>query len=163
MKRKLILLRHAKSAWDTGAPDDHARPLNKRGRRDAPRLAARLVELGWKPDRILASDSERTRETYERMKSALGKHPKPKFTAKLYMADLAALRRQLTKSYDKVRTVLALGHNPGWEEAVKTPTGEEVRPGTCNPAPHNNKADTWAEALTRTDWKLEAVVRPKEL
>ena len=47
MKRRLIVLRHAKSSQKSDAPDDHSRPLNGRGKRDAPRVAARIAELGW--------------------------------------------------------------------------------------------------------------------
>ena len=46
MTRRLIVMRHAKSSWKSGAATDHERPLNKRGRRDAPRVAQRLEELG---------------------------------------------------------------------------------------------------------------------
>ena len=67
--KRLIVMRHAKSDWGTNAPTDHARPLNKRGQRDAPRVAQRLVELDWLPQYIVSSDSTRTRETYELMNS----------------------------------------------------------------------------------------------
>jgi len=68
MSKRLIIMRHAKSSWTSGAATDHQRPLNKRGRRDAPRIGARLQHLGWLPDLVIASDSERTRETWQRMK-----------------------------------------------------------------------------------------------
>ena len=58
--RTLLVMRHAKSSWSTGVTD-HERPLNARGRADAPRMAAALRELGWIPDHVLCSDAERTR------------------------------------------------------------------------------------------------------
>ena len=75
MRRRIIVMRHAKSSWKSGARDDHARPLNKRGRRDAPRIAARLAELGWVPERVISSDSERTRQTWARMEEAFDLPP----------------------------------------------------------------------------------------
>ena len=63
MAKRLLVTRHAKSSWKSGEDSDHARPLNKRGRRDAPRVAAHLVGLGWVPEQVLSSDSQRTRET----------------------------------------------------------------------------------------------------
>ena len=45
MGKRIIIMRHAKSSWTSGASTDHLRPLNKRGRRDAPRIGARLQEL----------------------------------------------------------------------------------------------------------------------
>ncbi len=60
----LILTRHAKSAWDTTSPSDHARPLNKRGRHSARALGRWLREKGHVPDQVISSSAQRTRETY---------------------------------------------------------------------------------------------------
>lgn len=166
MKRKLIVARHAKSAWDTEAVTDHDRPLNKRGRRDAPRVAAKIAELGWIPDRVYCSDAVRARETWDRMKEALspkGSSPKVKITSKLYQAGIDAIRKQLAKLDDKSKTVMVLGHNPGWEEAVEALTGKSVRLTTCNAILMTTKADSWADALASSNWKIERVLRPKEL
>ena len=67
MHRRLIIMRHAKSSWTSGALSDHERPLNARGIRDAPRVGAALVKRGWLPQLVLSSDSERTRETFAGM------------------------------------------------------------------------------------------------
>ncbi len=163
MERRLIVLRHAKSAWETEAPSDHERPLNKRGRRDAPRVAEHLSELGWKPDRVLASDSARTRETWELMKPVLGDCGVT-FTRELYLAGVAAVRAQLGPIADTVRTVLVLGHNPGWEEVVQRLAGVMEPLGTCNAALLTVEANSWQEALLLDGcWKLREVVRPKEI
>ena len=65
---RVIVMRHAKSSWKTDAPTDHARPLNKRGKRDAPRIARELELRGWVPQLVLSSDSKRTRQTFKRMR-----------------------------------------------------------------------------------------------
>ena len=52
MRTRLIVMRHAKSSWSDASLDDHNRPLNKRGRRDAPRIAQELHNREWIPDRI---------------------------------------------------------------------------------------------------------------
>ena len=99
--KRLIIMRHAKSDWDTDAPTDHARPLNKRGRREAPRVAQRLVELNWIPQYIVSSDSARTRETYELMRSAFAVAPHVEFLPMLYHAgpnDLASALAVATAS-----------------------------------------------------------------
>jgi phosphohistidine phosphatase SixA len=67
MRRRLMIMRHAKSSWKGQVPTDHDRPLNTRGRRDAVRVGKRLAKLGWVPDLVVSSDSRRTRETWERM------------------------------------------------------------------------------------------------
>jgi phosphohistidine phosphatase len=159
-------LRHAKSAWDTEASSDHDRPLNKRGRRDAPRVAAKLAELGWIPERVYASDAVRTRETWDRMKDALspkGSSPKVKMTNKLYMEGIDAIRKQVAKVDDKTKVVMVIGHNPGWEEAVEKLTGKKIRVTTCNAILLTKKADSWKDAIGASDWKVEQVLRPKEL
>ena len=64
---RLILMRHAKSSWTEVGLTDHQRPLNARGRRDAPRMAAALHDLDMAPDLVLSSDSVRTRATWALM------------------------------------------------------------------------------------------------
>ena len=68
MRTRLIIMRHAKSSWSNASLDDHDRPLNERGRRDAPRIAQELLNRDWIPDRIRVSSSKRTIETLELMK-----------------------------------------------------------------------------------------------
>ncbi|MEQ9321770.1 MAG: histidine phosphatase family protein [Polyangiaceae bacterium] len=165
MKCRLILLRHAKSAWDTDAPSDHERPLNKRGRRDAPRIGAKLAELGWLPDRVLASDSARTRQTWERMRDALQGDGSPEVEAsrKLYHAGIDAIRELVGEGGTTAKTIMVIGHNPGWEDAAEALTGESIRMTTCNAVLLSTKAPSWSEALGASDWNVEHVLRPKEL
>ena len=67
MRTRLIVMRHAKSSWSDSSLDDHDRPLNIRGRNDAPRIAQALHDRSWIPDRIRVSSSKRTMETLEQM------------------------------------------------------------------------------------------------
>jgi phosphohistidine phosphatase len=160
MRKRLIVLRHAKSAWDTDAPSDHERPLNKRGRRDAVDVAERIEKLGWEPDTVFSSDSERTKETWDRMRKKFDKKTKVVFTRDFYEAALPQIRAVLSEVQEKTKTVMVLGHNPGWEEAVSELTGKEVTLTTCNAAMLSVEAKTWPEALEKR-WKLEHLVRPK--
>ncbi len=57
-KKTLYIARHAKSSWDDASLSDFERPLNKRGKRDAPFMAEKLKELGVKPDLILSSPAQ---------------------------------------------------------------------------------------------------------
>ena len=61
--KTLFILRHAKSSWDNSALTDFERPLNERGRRDAPRMGRLMRERALRPDVILCSPAERTRQT----------------------------------------------------------------------------------------------------
>ncbi|MGZ8804665.1 MAG: SixA phosphatase family protein, partial [Microbacterium sp.] len=62
---RLVLVRHAKSDWGNPSLDDHDRPLNDRGVRDAPRMARGLAETGFRPEVILSSTALRARTTAE--------------------------------------------------------------------------------------------------
>ncbi|UWQ62967.1 histidine phosphatase family protein [Leisingera caerulea] len=103
----LILTRHAKSAWDTSVPSDHARPLNKRGRRSAPAIADWLRGNGHLPDQVISSSSRRTRETFELMDLGVP----AAFTERLYHANSDILFKVLCQA-EKPRVML-IGHNPG--------------------------------------------------
>lgn len=168
MERRLIVLRHAKSDWETDAPTDHARPLNKRGRTDAPRVAARIFQLGWTPEYVLSSDSQRTRETYQRMSDvfgeALGREPIVQFLESLYHAGPRALQSALADVPDDISSVMAIGHNPGWAEVVYWLTGESIHMTTANAALLSIDAEHWSDAVGRAGFcELVDVIRPKEL
>jgi phosphohistidine phosphatase len=113
---RLILNRHAKSDWSTPGAPDHDRPLNARGRRQAPLVGRWLASRRDLPARILCSDATRTRETLDLILPELGVAPDVSFDAALYHAApetiLAAIRAEL------VPTVMVIGHNPGLAEAA---------------------------------------------
>lgn len=162
MQRRLILMRHAKSSWADAGQHDRDRPLNERGRRDAPRVARHLVQIGWAPDAVWSSDARRTRETYEAMapqfQDALPLH----LVSALYLGDLLEIRRAAATWSSDLRTVLVLGHNPGIEEAVTELTGELEGMKTANAALLVGAGEDWSLALTQR-FTLAGVVRPKEL
>jgi phosphohistidine phosphatase len=159
--RRLVIMRHAKSSWDTGE-DDHRRPLNKRGRRDAGRVALALASLGWAPDYVLSSDSRRTTETWDRMSAALALDVPVRFTRSLYLAGLGDLQVEAGGVPDAVETLLVLGHNPGWELAASRLTGSPIHLTTGNAVLLEFDLWPWAEVL-ETRGRLMGVIRPKEI
>ncbi len=164
MLYRLIVMRHAKSDWNAGAGSDHERPLNHRGRRDAPQVARRLSKLDWQPDHVISSDSRRTTETWERMVEAWSEEPTVCFERSLYHAGIGAVRKALSVLGDDVRTAMVLGHNPGWEEIVDVLSGEDERMTTANAALLTIESSGWAEAILLDGcWALEMMLRPKEL
>lgn len=164
MQLRLILLRHAKSDWATDAQTDHDRPLNKRGRKDAGAVAARIVEEGWQPNWVISSDSARTRETYGLMRKFFDPEPSVTYLKSLYQAGPDALANVLVDIPDGVSPVMAIGHNPGWQEAVHWLCGESIAMTTGNAVLMTVDADSWPDAIGRTGfWSLVKVLRPKEL
>lgn len=163
MERRLILMRHAKSAWDTEAPNDHARPLSGRGRADAPKVAARLAALGWVPELVLSSDAVRTRETWARMASAF-RSPEVRWSRRLYGAGVGAVQDEVATVGAAVGTVLLLGHNPGWEGVLAFLSGRSLELTTANAALLRVDAHGWPDALERAGaWELVELIRPKSL
>ncbi len=166
MNRRLIVMRHAKSSWSDSSLSDHERPLNDRGRREAPEVARRLIELDWVPEIIVSSDATRTRETWKRMKPVFADadHTPPFHkTAELYLAGMDEAADALGELDDATRSVLLLGHNPGWEEVVAYLSGVSVTMTTANAVLLEGSGETWQDALERGSWKIIEVIRPREL
>jgi len=157
-------MRHAKSSWKSEAATDHARPLNKRGRRDAPRIAERLTQTGWLPQHVLASDARRTTETYEQMSTVFPETVRISFLSSLYTAGIEEVRRELSLIQAKIHSVMLLGHNPGWEELVEWLSGEPTILQTACAALLTCATDSWAKSVESDGhWALEDVIRPKGL
>ena len=155
-------MRHAKSSWDSPASTDHERPLNDRGKRDAPRVARRLAELGWQPQHILSSDSQRTRETCNLLLAAWEAGIGVDYLASLYLAGPQELAKALSPMSDEIETLLVLGHNPGWEAVVHRLTDHAVTMKTASAAMLTAKFASWGDAF-RQRWRLHDVIHPKEL
>lgn len=111
MPRKLILIRHAKSAWDDPSAEDHARVLNDRGRESAHAIGRWLAERGHVPDQVLSSDSARTRETVERVLAEVPGTPEVSFLRGLYLPEPRTMLQVLRQA--SRQTVALVAHNPG--------------------------------------------------
>lgn len=131
---RLALMRHAKSSWKEATSTDHQRSLNARGRTDAPRVAKRLVELGWIPEQIVSSDAARTRETVTRMAPEWPTPVPTRFSGDLYLAGVLTILAEIHSTDAAVETLLLVGHNPGCEKALLWLTGEPLTMTTANVA-----------------------------
>jgi phosphohistidine phosphatase len=112
---QLHLLRHAKSSWDDDA-DDHARPLNKRGREAARLIGESLPRAVGVLDLVLCSSALRARQTAELALSMLKKTPRVLFEDGLYLANADRLMERLRQVGEGVNSVMVIGHNPGLHE-----------------------------------------------
>lgn len=161
--RRLVLMRHAKSSWDSSALSDHERPLSGRGLRDAPRIGAALADLGAWPDAVISSDAVRTRQTWTLMADQGPREPRVHITPNLYLAGLRELQLEATRWPEDWRTVMALGHNPGWEDAAALLSGQWQEMTTANAVVlERDDAASWPDAMGR-GWTLKAWLRPREL
>ncbi len=88
----LGLFRHAKSDWGNPGLDDHDRPLNDRGVRDAPRMARGLAETGFRPEVILSSTALRALISDAVLRARLGAAARRSITEQGYTWDANAPR-----------------------------------------------------------------------
>ena len=113
--RRLSIARHAKSSWNDASLSDFDRPLNKRGQRDAPRMAQRLSAQARQPDLVVSSTALRAITTALHYVEGLGldddrlvKEPR------IYDASVQTLSYLVQELPDHARHVLLVGHNPGF-------------------------------------------------
>lgn len=122
--KTILLLRHAKSAWNDAGLSDHERPLNRRGERAAKAVADHLAQHGPRPDLILCSTATRARQTLAPLIKRLGS-PAPPLSLEdtLYLASEDSLLARLQALADDVATVLLVGHNDGIWQLAETLAG----------------------------------------
>ena len=123
-ERHLVILRHAKSAWPDGTPD-RQRPLNERGRRDAPAAGRWLRENVDPLDVVVCSPAQRARQTWELVATELADPPEPTFDEDVYGASPSSLLTLVTALPDDAQTVLLIGHNPSLQDLVELLSGQQ--------------------------------------
>ncbi|MCG8607659.1 histidine phosphatase family protein [bacterium] len=112
--KTLILFRHAKSSWKDLDLDDFDRPLNDRGKRDAPVMGAQLAERGKIPDLIISSPAKRAFKTAKIVAKAVGyARAEIQTDERIYDATVSNLLQVLHGIDERHRTVILVGHNPG--------------------------------------------------
>src|SRR6187431_2275879 len=104
--KTLLLMRHAKSSWKDETLDDHDRPLNKRGKREAPQMGELLRDHQLVPDYILCSSARRARKTAESVAFAAGFRGETRITSELYMATPTRILEILAQTSDAFGSVL---------------------------------------------------------
>ena len=117
--KELLLIRHAKSDWGDPRLDDHDRPLNRRGLRDAPRMGEALAERGISPDVIVTSSANRARTTAGLIGNELG-YDESRIVVEsgLYLAHPEEILQVIQGLDESVDCALLFGHNPGMHEAA---------------------------------------------
>jgi phosphohistidine phosphatase len=159
MRRRLVVLRHAKSEWPDGVAD-RDRPLAARGRREAPLAGRWLDEQLGTIDLVVCSPARRARETCVRVVEELVADPEVRVEERLYPGspdDLLAVVRELP---DEARTVLLIGHNPGLEELVEELAGRPCVMKTSSVAALSGSGDWTAVAQGWATVDAEVTPRP---
>lgn len=160
--KRLLILRHAKSSWKDASLSDHDRPLNKRGKKAAPRMGELLAEENLLPDLIVSSTAVRARTTAERAAKTAGYEGAIVLERAIYHGTPAGILEVVAKVPDVVDRLLIVGHNPGFEELVLRLTGAYERFPTAALANVELDIETWREA-PHGRGRLLDLWRPREL
>jgi phosphohistidine phosphatase len=151
---RLVLVRHAKSDWGDPSLDDHDRPLNDRGLRDAPRMARALAETGFRPEVILSSTALRARTTAEAFAAEFG--VAVNLDPELYGAPGRTLLAAAAAS--SARQVIVVAHDPGMTDLAEQLSGGGIgHMPTCAVATFTWDQGDWevVDAVDAADWTLD--------
>lgn len=162
--KTLMIMRHAKSNQDVGALKDHDRPLNDRGKRDAPKMGLFLKQNNELPDFILASSATRAVETAKGVLVGTGSDTLDiSINPDLYLCDLATYYRVLSDLPDDCTRALVISHNPGTASLIFSLTGKLLEVTTANIGIVTLDIDHWHELKNQPAGSLAAFYRPKEI
>ena len=145
--KTLILVRHAKSSWDNMGMDDIDRPLNERGKEDAPVMAKRLKNKKIDVDILISSPAKRAHKTcrYFAKEYAFDKKDIV-LVDKLYGASVTAFLEVISKLNDKHKSAIIFSHNPGITEFANTLTTVHLdNMPTCSMFAVQANIDRWSE------------------
>ncbi len=118
--KTLVIVRHAKSAWDNPHLTDRDRVLNERGMRDAPRMAAYVADTVVLPQIVLSSTAVRAWSTAQEFIAACGiDEAYVRRDARIYDASLATLLTVIGEIDNGIQSAMIVGHNPGVTELVR--------------------------------------------
>jgi phosphohistidine phosphatase len=160
--KTLYLMRHAKSSWKDSELSDFERPLNGRGREDAPLVGRYIGKKKIRPELLLCSTAERARQTAALVSESAGLATETRYDERIYEADAARLLEVVSQIEETAGVALLVGHNPGLEGLLESLTGETHRMPTAALACVALDVERWSKVRERAG-RLEWLLRPKEL
>jgi phosphohistidine phosphatase len=145
--KQLLICRHAKSSWKNPQLSDIERPLNKRGKHDAPMMGERLAQKGMIPDAIICSPAKRARKTAVRLcKGMLLCRDVIHIRQAIYDTDIRGLLKVICRENDRYQRLLLVGHNFELTDLVNdfSPVGIYNVP-TCGIAAFQLALNSWKD------------------
>ena len=144
---RLFLVRHAKSSWDDPSLDDIDRPLNERGKKNAPEMGIRLRKQGIKPDLLISSPAKRAFTTAKKISEEIG-YPKKdiQIDDRLYHGSSNSMISVIQSLNEKVNSVMIFGHNPGFTDFANMLCGINIyNIPTAGIVAIDFSVDSWSE------------------
>jgi phosphohistidine phosphatase len=151
--KTLYLMRHAKSSWSFDDLTDEQRPLNDRGRDDAPRIGQALAKRNIKLDLLISSGAVRAMTTAALVAKELDyPHEQIEVRPEVYHADTSTLLSVVRSCPDQAQSVLLVGHNNGISEFVNllSPNAINEELPTAGIVCLHLNIDSWASADSAT-------------
>ena len=158
--KTLLILRHAKSSWKEPGRPDFDRPLNARGKRDAPRVGEWLTEHDCVPDLIVSSAARRARKTATKVAENCGYARHIELVEELYLASAEEYFATARKLDNDLAAALFVGHNPGISQWLYLCTRQEHDLPTAALAIVRFDLDDWRD-LSAYDGELVALWFPR--
>lgn len=147
--KTVYLIRHAKSDWNHPELSDFNRPLNKRGKKDAPYMGKKLKELNVYPNLILASPAQRALETITSISNEIN-YPFTEivFNDSIYHSSTQNLIEILNNNDNTHNTLFLVGHNPGFTYLSNYLTNDYIdNIVTCGIVKIELEIDNWNEII----------------
>lgn len=160
--KTLYIIRHGKSDWKQGVRD-YDRPLNERGKKDAPQMGQYLRKHFDLPDYVISSSANRAISTAHLLLSEMSfKLADIQEKNSLYHASVADTLWELNQIPDNINTVYLFGHNPGFSDLATYLSGEPIELKTCCVAIIEIQVNSWRE-LGRETGILKAYISPEQI
>lgn len=159
--KKLFIIRHAKSDWSNLSLDDYDRPLNSRGKKNAPFMGTFLAKKDIVPDLIISSPAYRARKTAKIIASKVGYKEEIEYNEYIYEASLSTLLEIVNFIEDEYDDVFIFGHNPGLNMLAFYLVDFNENLPTCGILEIEFDCESWRE-VTKKNAKLISFDYPKK-
>jgi phosphohistidine phosphatase len=160
--KEIILMRHAKSSWKDSELKDFDRPLNKRGKKDAPNMGKILLEHDAVPDRIFSSSAKRARLTAKAVAKSIAYEDDVIFMEELYLAEAETILGIIENQPDDLNRIMVVGHNPGMEWFLQMMCGKVVSLPTAAVVQIRVPVDHWSDLDEDVEGELLNRWKPKK-
>lgn len=122
--KRLLMVRHAKSDWSNLRLKDYDRPLNERGKLNAPAMGKRLLDRNFKVDLIVSSTAKRAASTANRIAKAINyDKSKIEWIKELYHAEPKKIKEVIYQLENKAQCAMVVCHNTGITDFVNSLCG----------------------------------------